>query len=367
MGDNAGPAFELSELVKQWNAKYAHPKLVIATTAEMMRAFHERHGDELPEFRGDFTPYWEDGAGSSSRETGLTRAAAERLVQAETLWSILQPGTYPDDEFYAAWRGAILYDEHTWGAYCSISQPESGFTRAQWRIKQGFALQADQASRQLLESAKALHATAAGTPAAVYVFNTNSWPRTDLVALSQTMSRAGDRVQGPDGQHVPSQRLSDGRLAFLATNVPPLGAKKYTVGTGRSTSTGEAAATGQAISNSTIKVTLDNASGAITELALRGAGTNFVDTATKLGMNDYFYVTGRDPKNRSRNGPAEITVKDRGPFVAAVSVESDAPGCRTLIREIRLVDGLDYVEITNVVDKENVYDQEAVSTSSFPA
>ena len=49
----------------------------------------------LPEVRGDFTPYWEDGAASSARETGLTRMASERLVQAEALWAILAPEQYP--------------------------------------------------------------------------------------------------------------------------------------------------------------------------------------------------------------------------------------------------------------------------------
>ena len=62
-GDNGPPDPDLPEFVRQWNAKYAWPKMVIATNGELMREFEQRYGDRLPEVRGDFTPYWEDGAG----------------------------------------------------------------------------------------------------------------------------------------------------------------------------------------------------------------------------------------------------------------------------------------------------------------
>ena len=103
---------------------------MIATTAEMFRDFAKRYGDKLPTVKGDFTPYWEDGAGSSARETALNRGSAERLVQAETLFALLQPSAYPAARFQQAWRNVILYDEHTWGAYNSISQPDAPFAQS---------------------------------------------------------------------------------------------------------------------------------------------------------------------------------------------------------------------------------------------
>ncbi len=94
------PTRRLSDLVKNWNAKYAYPKMVIATTSEAVPRVREalRRQDSRM-FRGDFTPYWEDGAGSSARETAINRTAAERLVQAETLWAMLNPGPYPAERF----------------------------------------------------------------------------------------------------------------------------------------------------------------------------------------------------------------------------------------------------------------------------
>ncbi|HEY5909311.1 MAG TPA: polysaccharide lyase family protein, partial [Verrucomicrobiae bacterium] len=87
LGDNGAPDVDFADTVNKWNATYAYPKLIIATTAEMFHDFEKRYGDKLPTARGDFTPYWEDGAASSARETALNRVSADRLSQAETLFA----------------------------------------------------------------------------------------------------------------------------------------------------------------------------------------------------------------------------------------------------------------------------------------
>ena len=205
-GDNGSPDEKVADVVRDWNARYAWPRLTISTTATAFRAFERRYGDKLPEYSGDYTPYWEDGAASSALETALNRASAERLVQAETLWAIRDPGPFPAAAFQDAWRNILLYSEHTWGAHNSISQPDLPFVRDQWKVKQAFALDADNQSHALLAqalggarlssgAALAQSATSSNSavpedrraptaPAALDVFNTSSWPRTDLVTLS---------------------------------------------------------------------------------------------------------------------------------------------------------------------------------------
>jgi hypothetical protein len=50
----------------------------------------------------------------------------------------------------------------------------------------------------------------------------------------------------------------------------------------------------------------------------------------------------------------KIAVRDAGPLVATLRVESDAPGCHKLLRDIRVVAGGDYVELINTVDKKRL-------------
>ena len=351
-GDNGPPDEGVMPAVRDWNAKYAYPKLIIATTSEAFHAFENRYGAKLPEFRGDMTPYWEDGAPSSARETALNRHTADRLVQAETVWALRNPGKFPSEDFAIAWKNAALYSEHTWGAHNSISQPDLPFVTNQWHYKQGYALNADKQSRALLD--KALGGTPAATPASsVDVFNTASWPRTDLVTLPKETQ--GNAVKDERGQAVPSQRLSTGELVFLASDVPPFGAKRFTIGAG-SAAGGKATVNGVTLATPLLTVKLDNATGDI--VSLRRAG---LDAELAEGrINNYLYLPGGDVKNVQPSGPAKVTIKEAGPLVVSLVAESDAPGCNRLAREVRLVDGLDRVEIIDLVDKKAVRSVEGV-------
>jgi len=364
-GDNGPPDPDLSDFVKDWNAKYAYPRLIVATTTEMFREFERRYADQIPKVRGDFTPYWEDGAGSSAAETAINREAAERLVQSETLWAMLNPAEYPAELFREAWRNVILYDEHTWGAHCSISQPESDFTKAQWKIKQAFALNADLQSRNLLNNALAGHRKTEKQVTAIDVFNTCCWNRTDLVVLPKDMNLAGDVVKNSEGQSINSQRLSTGELAFLAEDVASFSAKRFTFGPGKTSPSGSASAKDTQLSNGSILLTLNEKTGAVESMKQKQQNIELVDTEGGLGLNDYFYVAGRDPTEPQRNGPVKINVKEQGPLVASLLVESDAPGSNKLTRELRVIDGIERLDIVNIIDKKNVYKQEAVHLA-FP-
>jgi hypothetical protein len=359
-GDNGPPDPKLSEYVKDWNEKYAYPKLVVATTREMFDEFERRYSKKVPKDRGDFTPYWEDGAGSSARETSINRDAAERLVQAETLWAMLNPAGYPIDRFYDAWREVILYDEHTWGAHCSISQPDSDFTKAQWKIKQAFARDAEDKSHKLMNDSLAEHRKETATVTSVDVFNTSSWERTDLVVLPKDMISAGDLVKDPDGKSLKSQRLSTGELAFLAQDIAPFSTKRFTIQAGKVRFSGNVKAQGSQLSNRKIVLKVDEKTGAIGSFKLKGNNIELVNRKNGLGLNDYFYVAGREPSDPKRNGPVNVRVNEQGPLVASLLIESDAPGCHKLTRELRIIDGINRVDIINIIDKEKIYKQEGV-------
>src|SRR5882724_7267893 len=149
-GDNAEPDPEISEWVRDWNQRYEWPRFSISSTSTAFSAFEKRYGNQLPQFRGDLTPYWEDGAGSSALETAMSRNAADTISQAAALSATMNGKTYDPTKYAAAWRDVLLYSEHTWGAWCSVSDSENPFTKKQWDYKRDFAVKAESRSEALI-------------------------------------------------------------------------------------------------------------------------------------------------------------------------------------------------------------------------
>ena len=349
-GDNAVPDPEICEFVKDWNAKYEWPKFIISSTTTAFSAFEKKYGDQLPVMKGDWTGYWEDGAGSSALETGINRASSDRLTQAEALWSMFNPTNYPVKTFDEAWRHVLLYSEHTWGADCSVSDPESKKTKEQWEIKKSYADIASQLSQELVQ--KALPESNTLTKAnSIDVYNTTSWTRTDLVIVPSPLSLSGDLVKDDMGKIIPSQRLSTKELAFIAKDVPSFGGKRYTISAGKAISKTDLKVSETSLANGLLSVRVDPLLGAISSIRSADIHNNFVDSIGGNYVNDYLFLNGNKLADLQHNGPVKITVKEKGPLVASLLIESDAPGCNKLSREIRLVRGFDYFEMINTVDK----------------
>jgi alpha-mannosidase len=347
-GDNAVPDMTICDFVKYWNTTYSWPKFIISSTSTAFHAFEERYGSLLPLEKGDWTGYWEDGAASSAFETAENRATSSRLSQAEALWTMKGSGGFPVDRDREAWKNVILYSEHTWGADVSVTRPLSQKTMEQWIIKKSYATMADSLSLELVHGALAGGSTVDG---AVDIYNTNSWIRTSLVVVPRELSTAGDVVKDAGGAEVPSQRLSTGELAFVASGVPAFASRRYWISAGAAAGGAAVQADGHSLDNGILHVGIDENTGVITSLRRQGIDNEFVDTDSSGGLNDYLFLLGNKLSDLQRNGPVKIMVKEQGPVLAELRISSQAPGVASLVRDVRLVKGLDYVEITNILDK----------------
>ncbi|CDP51149.1 hypothetical protein [Devosia sp. DBB001] len=144
--DNGFPTRGVSDFIERWNAEGRTPKLRYATIEQAMDGVRKAvaaSGEKPPTYRGDWSDFWVDGVGSTAYETVLARSAERLLPVTDLLAAFAQTG---DDRLLDKAADEIqLYDEHTWGAFCSVTHPDSPFTRIQlnWktgRAHNGFAL-----------------------------------------------------------------------------------------------------------------------------------------------------------------------------------------------------------------------------------
>lgn len=354
VSDNGPIDTTVSNFVEQWNQKYSSPKIVLSTTDQLFETFEKKYGDQIPTVKGDITPYWEDGAFSSAYEEGENRSNSLRLQQLTTLYSILNPAKYNADSFYNGWKNILLFHEHTWGAYNSISEPDVPFVTKQWEIKKQFMLDADSQiddiEKQLLKPIIDIKSKK------IAVVNTSSWMRSGPVVF-QTDANA-QSVEDKNGRRFPLQKLSDGKCVFIAENIPALGSKVFTMSDEKANDENGFILTDSSASNGKISIQWDRA-GSIVKLA-DSAGFNYAGSFNNQGLNSYWYVPGLDPSKALTNDSVHITVLDRGPLVITFAMISMAPGSKNLERRISLYKGSDEIFIENIIDKKSVREKESV-------
>jgi alpha-mannosidase len=281
----------------------------------------------------------------------MNRHAKERLIQADTLWAMLRRGEpAPSADFEEAWRNVLLGSEHTW----CYSQPEKQpITDNILNVKFSYFQQAHDRSQALL--AEALKPAVEPASESVTIFNTLSWSRSGLVTLPKNMSSVADE----SGKPVPTQKLSTGETVFLAQDVPALGSRSYRTSSASPSKKSKLQATPTTLDNDLVKVTLDPQTGDIASLIC--GGKEFVDIQAPCRLNSYRYLHGADaPAKAVSATQVKITIKESGPVLASLLVESQAEGCKSLTREVRLLDGQPHIEIINVLDKLAITAKEGV-------
>ena len=370
VGDNSTFGARMAEIAQTWNEQYAFPQIILSENAEFFEYIERQYGAKLPVVRGSAGAYWEDGAGSSARETTLCRNAEQTVASAEKCLAFvnrLRPQTaYPTAELYDTWRDCLLYDEHTWGAYCSISQPDSDFTRQQWKIKAQFALDASREAKALLDRGTTELAALVKTEArSLVIINPASWPRTDMVQVQLP----GDL--GVADADIPSCQTPAGTL-LLVKNVPSCGYKVLPLAP-QSRTTPPTEDAGSTLESRYYRVIFNPTNGAVTSLFDKELHRELVDPNAPYQLNQYLYVAGGDGSRivMNPNGPEpKLTVNvpkkatlhrvRLGNLGERMVIETSAAMTPTLVTEITVWNDLRRVDILNRFDKTQTYDKEAV-------
>lgn len=314
-GDNGPADPTLSSFVRDWNAVGMKPHLRLALPQEWWTVL-AAHADRLSTLRGDWTDFWNFGCASSAREVAINRASRARLFAADAAWAALTGLAHEDNlasrpaaELRAAAQHALnFWDEHTWGADCSVRQPENEDTLVQWQHKASYAYTARSLSILLARDGVAELARHVARTAddALFIFNPLPWERTvagdipDPTPAAQR-GRAGDPTASRHSQDRAAARAERRPTlrTLQPTRVPALG---YTV----VPSSQIAVATIETSSNTVVenhrhRLTFDVESGGVTSWLDRLLQRELVDHGTGWPLHGFIHervAAGEDAWSR---------------------------------------------------------------------
>jgi len=127
--DNAPPTIRPSYIAREWNDRWAFPRIIIATNSDFLEYIEGKYGDGLPSYRGEIpdTDYVV-GATSTPLETGINRITHERISSAEKFCTIAKAVSdyrYPTRALEMAYEKILMFDEHCWGMHHPIGPAQN--------------------------------------------------------------------------------------------------------------------------------------------------------------------------------------------------------------------------------------------------
>ena len=386
--DNSPPAMASSDLIRDWNERYAWPRLRCATASEFLSVVEARHGAELPVYRQAWPDWWTDGFGSAARETAASRQTHAAMQTNETLLAMAsllgaEPSSTLADRIQTVQEKLLFYDEHTYGAAESISDPLAENTMVQWGEKASYVWEAVKDAGLLREEALGTLQTyvpRVDVPT-IAVFNTLNWTRSGLVEafIDHEILPTNRRVQIVDpenGSAIPMQALrtrSEGTYwALWVSGVPPLGYKSYRIEVSDEPQQPQPAedTDATALENSYYRVEFDPASGGITYLLDKQTGKQLVDDTAdwRLGQIVHERLSSRDVLSQEgiqREAMSSVTLEpgSRGPIWQGIRIRGALPGtdpANGILGEVRLYETEPRIELLFAVRKLPVADPEAI-------
>jgi alpha-mannosidase len=371
--DNTDLDPQPDDFVRQWNQTYAYPRLVPSVVEDYFADVEARFGEQLPTFRGDGGAYWEDGACSSMGPTIAVRRAQAQLPAAARLAglaAIHQDGTaFPRSQFDAAWQQLLLYDEHTWGAFLSVADPEALLQRDQWAVKEQMAAAAADSAAQLLHGAVTRHSLQWNTAGReVVVFNPHSWPASGPalleIGLGEHPVDPATRLAAPlrVARSLNTQRW----VELWLHDLPGFSYRRIPLRPGAPAVVEPAPVTGEVVlENEHVRLVVDVARGCATSWVDKALERELVDSSDEWGLGQFVYVTcGEGTRLISNQGDlpeAELALE--GSFVLDEAARlDDALGTRltiigrtaagTLQMTWSLYPGQRAVDVTYTLEKE---------------
>ncbi len=391
--DNSPPSLLACDLIAEWNKRYEWPKIRNATASEFMRYVEEHHSQHLPVYKAAWPDWWTDGFGSAARETAVARKihaeiiAHQGLLAAAALCGVQIPGEVRN-QLERIQQDLVFYDEHTFGAAESISDPSSENSVIQWGEKSSYVWTAEKNNKLLREHAMGLlqPLIPRSERPTIFIFNSLNWKRSgyvevyidhEIIPENKTFS-----IVDAHGETIYAQPLesrADGTYyALWAREVPAMGYSVYTIEVDEGEFSAGRPSSKLTLENQFYRFSINRERGAVKGLYDKTLQLQLVDRDAEWALGQFIYerLSNRNQlehfrlEKATRTTLTEVNVSEvqHGPLWQSVVISGLAPECadgRGVSCEIRLFHTAKRIDFLYGMRKLAVEEPEAVYVA-FP-
>jgi hypothetical protein len=358
--DHETPKFD-ERIYRLWRETYAYPEIRFEHPEKFFTYIETKYGAGLPVLSGDLNNFSADYSAIDPDAQGEKRRAARLLPVAEglgVLAGVADPRfAHLPADIERTYTRMFDFDEHSWPTLPQVSDEQ--LFNAAW-VKRQEATRALRAATAAFERAGAAlgRQIAAEAPGTLAVFNSLLHPRTDLVEWSGSATAVRDLR---DGSLVACEPAGEGRVRFVAKDIPAFGYALFRPETGAATPAAEAELKAEplAISNRHYVVRFHPESGGVVSIVDRANGRELIDRDAPYRANQLVHVhkDGRETRTGFEYSPAKATRME--PTVGRTSVRfdvwfDDAKLGGRIRQTVTLHAGLRRVDFTNRLESIDV-------------
>ena len=184
--DNSPYIADYAHTVREWNERWAYPRLVCSTSARFFDEIGPHLPEDLPVHRGELPGQdYPVGAMSTSFATAVNRNNHARLPAAEAMAAVASSMTdlrYPRATIDQAYEDTLWHDEHTWGYHFPCCGPVATAAKLEKAVHahRAAGLAHDVASKALARIADRVRLDTPGLH--LVVFNPLAMARSEVVS-----------------------------------------------------------------------------------------------------------------------------------------------------------------------------------------
>jgi hypothetical protein len=352
--DNSPPSIREAGLIREWNKKYAYPKLRSALIHEFMDYTTAKYSNELPALRAAYPDWWTDGFGSAARETAASRKTHSDMITIQGMLSmaVAKGEALPENisgKIERTHENLLFYDEHTFGAAESISDPAGENSEVQWAEKASYVWDALKNAQSLYEISAGLMQPfiRRGEKPTVTFFNTLNWTRSgvvemfidyDLIPKGKAFQIVDDQGKTVDAQLTSRSRREGAYYAIHAESIPAMGYRTFQLVVGNEDRTELPPVTSNnQLENTFYKISYDAQSGAVKSLYDKELKLEMVDSGSPWQLGAFVYETlgnrrqsdNNSTTDYSRSGLSDVHIKQgtNGPIYQSLFIEGKSACC----------------------------------------